>query len=206
MKVNVLNFENEAVGEVNLSEAVFGGAVRRDILTRMVNYQLAKRRAGTHKVKGRSEVARTGAKSVSQKGSGGARHHAKSANIFVGGGRAFGPTPRSYAFKLPKKVRALALKSALSSKMAEGNLVIVEQVESATGKTSDLSKKFQLMGLTSALIIAGDEVQTNFDLAARNIKNVDVLPAAGINVYDILRREKLVLSKEALEKIEERLQ
>ena len=205
MKAKVINFENKAAGDITLAETVFGLPVRRDILARMVNYQLAKRRSGTSKVLGRSEVALTGAKSVAQKGSGGARHHARSANIFVGGGRAFGPTPRSYAHKLPKKVRALALKTALSSKATEGKLVIVDDVLLDTNKTKDLRVKLDAMGLTSALIITGTEVNNNFDLAARNIIKIDVLPVQGANVYDILRRETLVLSKSAVESLEARL-
>ncbi len=204
MKTQVVNFENEKAGTMTLSDAVFGVPVRADILTRMVNYQLAKRRAGTHKVKGRSEVALTGRKTVSQKGSGGARHHARSANIFVGGGRAFGPKPRSHATKLPKKVRALALKTALSAKAADGKLVIVDDVKADSPKTKPLAQKLHSMGLHSALIITGAEVDTNFGLAAQNIIKVDVLPVQGANVYDILRRDTLVLSKSAVQALEAR--
>ena len=205
MKAKVITFENKSAGDITLADSVFGLPVRRDILTRMVNYQLAKRRAGTHKVKGRSEVALTGKKSVSQKGSGGARHHARSANIFVGGGRAFGPTPRSYEHSLPKKVRALALKTALSSKLAEGKLVIVDDVKAEKANTKDLSKQLQEMNFSSALIVGGNEIDKNFELAARNIIKIDVLPVQGANVYDILRRDTLVLSKSAVETLEARL-
>ncbi|MGB1360843.1 MAG: 50S ribosomal protein L4 [Alphaproteobacteria bacterium] len=205
MKAKVITFENKSAGDITLADSVFALPVRRDILTRMVNYQLAKRRAGTHKVKGRSEVALTGKKSVSQKGSGGARHHARSANIFVGGGRAFGPTPRSYAHSLPKKVRALALKTALSAKAAEGKLVIVDDIKLSKANTSDLAKKLKAMKIESALIVGGNELDKNFELAAGNIIKIDVLPVQGANVYDILRRDTLVLSKSAVETLEARL-
>ena len=205
MKAKVITFENKSAGDITLADSVFGLPVRRDILTRMVNYQLAKRRAGTHKVKGRSEVALTGKKSVSQKGSGGARHHARSANIFVGGGRAFGPTPRSYAHSLPKKVRALALKTALSTKFAEGKLVIVDDVKAEKANTKDKLKQLQEMNLSSALVVGGNEIDKNFELAARNIIKIDVLPVQGANVYDILRRDTLILSKSAVETLEARL-
>lgn len=205
MKAKVITFENKSAGDITLADSVFGLPVRRDILTRMVNYQLAKRRSGTHKVKGRSEIALTGKKCVSQKGSGGARHHARSANIFVGGGRAFGPTPRSYEHSLPKKVRALALKTALSSKLAEGKLVIVDDVKAEKANTKDLSKQLQEMNFSSALIVGGNEIDKNFELAARNIIKIDVLPVQGANVYDILRRDTLVLSKSAVETLEARL-
>ncbi len=204
MKQQVVNFENKKAGTITLSDSVFGLPIRADILTRMVNYQLAKRRAGTHKVKRRSEVHMTGRKMVSQKGSGGARHHARSANIFVGGGRAFGPTPRSHATKLPKKVRALALKTALSAKVADGKLVIVDDVKMDSPKTKALAQKLDTMGLRSALIVTGSEVDANFGLAARNIIKVDVLPVQGANVYDILRRDTLVLSKSAVKILEAR--
>ncbi len=205
MKAKVITFENKSAGDITLADSVFGLPVRRDILTRMVNYQLAKRRSGTHKVKGRSEIALTGKKCVAQKGSGGARHHARSANIFVGGGRAFGPTPRSYEHSLPKKVRALALKTALSSKLAEGKLVIVDDVKAEKANTKDLSKQLQEMNFSSALIVGGNEIDKNFELAARNIIKIDVLPVQGANVYDILRRDTLVLSKSAVETLEARL-
>lgn len=204
MKTKVVDFENKKAGDITLSDSVFGLPVRGDILARMVKYQLAKRRAGTHKVKGRSEIALTGRKTVSQKGSGGARHHARSANIFVGGGRAFGPTPRSHAIKLPKKVRALALKTALSAKAAGGKLVIVDEVVADSPKTKPLAEKLEKMGITSALIVTGSEVDVNFGLASRNIIKVDVLPVQGANVYDILRRDTLVLSKSAVKALEAR--
>lgn len=206
MKTQVVTFADakKKAGDITLDKSIFGVPVRADILTRMVNYQLAKRRAGTHKVKGRSEVNMTGKKMVSQKGSGGARHHARSANIFVGGGRAFGPTPRSYAHKLPKKVRALALKTALSAKMADGKLIIVDDVKAKSPKTKALATQLDAMGLKSALIITGSEVDMNFELAVRNIIKIDVLPVQGLNVYDILRRDTLVLSKSAVEALEAR--
>ena len=171
----------------------------------MVNYQLAKRRSGTSKVKGRSEIALTGRKMVAQKGSGGARHHARSANIFIGGGRAFGPTPKDHSHKLPKKVRALALKTALSVKAKEGKLVIVDDLKAKSGNTKDLIKQLSAMKLDSALIVGGNELDKNFELAARNIVKIDVLPVQGANVYDILRRDTLVLTKSAVETLEARL-
>ncbi len=205
MKAKVKTLENKAAGDITLSDAIFSLPPRRDLLARMVNYQLAKRRSGTHKVKGRSEIALTGAKTVAQKGSGGARHHARSANIFVGGGRAFGPKPRDHSHKLPKKVRALALKTALSSKVKDGKLMIVDDLAIKSNKTKDLQAKFKTMGLSSALIIGGEKLDKNFELAARNIIKIDVLSTDGINVYDILRRDVLVLSKQAVETLEARL-
>lgn len=204
MKTDVLTLEAKSSGSVELNDAVFGLEPRADLLQRMVNYQLAKRQAGTHKTKGRSEVAGTTKKFGRQKGGGSARHGNRKSNIFVGGGKAHGPVVRSHAIDLPKKVRALALKHALSSKVKSEQLVVIEDAKSGEAKTSELRSKFAKLGWASALIIDGAEVDVNFARAARNIPQIDVLPIQGINVYDILRRDKLVLTKAALASLEER--
>ena len=204
MKIAVTTLAAAKAGTVDLSDEVFGLEPRADILHRMVNYQLAKRQAGTHKTKGRSEISLTGKKFVKQKGSGGARHGDRKAPQFRGGGKAFGPVVRSHAIDLPKKVRALALKLALSSKVKSDNLIILEDTKVSAPKTKALKDAFAKLGLKSVLFIDGAEVNENFALAARNIPNVDVLPVQGINVYDILRREKLVLTKAAVESLEAR--
>lgn len=206
MELQVTTLDGKSAGKVTLDEAVFGLEPRADLIQRMVRYQLLKRMAGTHDVKNRAEVALTGKKSVRQKGSGGARHGSRRANIFRGGGRAFGPTPRSHAIDLPKKVRALALKHALSAKAQAGELVILDKAFADVPKTSALREVFGKLGFNNALIIGGNELDTNFALAARNIPQIDVLPAQGINVYDILRREKLVLTRDALAALEGRFQ
>ena len=202
MDVNVTTLDGKASGKISLSEAVFGLEPRADILQRMVRYQLAKRRAGTHDVKNRGEVSRTGAKMYKQKGTGRARHSTAKAPQFRGGGRAFGPTPRDHAFDLPKKVRALALKHALSAKRASDQLIVVDDLAAKDAKTSAMAGMLKKLGLENALFIGGVEVDNNFALATRNIPNLDVLPVQGINVYEILRREKLVLSKAAVEALE----
>lgn len=204
MKIDVTTLAAAKAGSIDLSDEVFGLEPRADILHRMVSYQLAKRQAGTHKTKGRSEISLTGKKFVKQKGSGGARHGDRKAPQFRGGGKAFGPVVRSHAIDLPKKVRALALKLALSSKVKSENLIILEDTQVAAPKTKALKETFAKLGLKSVLFIDGAEVNENFALAARNIPNVDVLPVQGINVYDILRREKLVLTKAAVESLEAR--
>jgi len=204
-KLDVITLDNGKAGSVDLSDAVFGiEDIRSDILSRVVNWQLAKRRAGTHKVQTRNENSRTGKKMYKQKGSGGARHGSRRAPQFVGGSRAFGPVVRSHAFDLPKKVRALGLRHALSSKLKSGSLIILDQAALEAPKTAALRAQFEALGLKNALFIAGPEVDANFALASRNIPNIDVLPNAGLNVYDILRREKLVLTKAAVEAIEAR--
>jgi large subunit ribosomal protein L4 len=205
MKADVKTLEAKASGSVDLSEDVFGVEARADILQRMVNYQLAKRQAGTHKTKPRGEIAGTTKKFGRQKGGGGARHGNRKSNIFIGGGKAHGPVVRSHAIDLPKKVRRLALKMALSSKSASEQLLVLEDAKSKDGKTGGLRKQLDKLGINNALIIDGAELDENFARAARNIAHIDVLPAQGINVYDILRRDKLVLTKAALESIEERL-
>ena len=203
MKLSVINLDGKAAGDVELSDVVFGITdIRGDILARYVNWQLAKRRAGTHKVQTRNENSRTGKKMYKQKGTGGARHGSRRAPQFVGGSRAFGPVVRDHGFSLPKKVRALALRHALSSKAKSGDLVVVDSLALKDAKTAGLRETFGKLGWTKTLIIAGPEVDTNFGLAARNIPLVDVLPNAGLNVYDILRAQKLVLTKAAVDAIE----
>jgi large subunit ribosomal protein L4 len=204
MKIDVQTLEAKKAGSVDLTDEVFALEPRTDILHRMVAWQLAKRQAGTHKTKGRSEIALTGKKFVKQKGSGGARHGDRKAPQFRGGGKAFGPVVRSHAFDLPKKVRALALRHALSSKAKSDNLIVLDAAKLAEPKTKAAKDAFAKLGLTSVLVIDGAELDQNFALAARNLPKVDVLPVQGINVYDILRHEKLVLTKAALESLEAR--
>jgi large subunit ribosomal protein L4 len=204
MKLDVLKLDGTSAGSVELDEAIFGVAPRADILHRVVRYQLAKRRAGTHDTQNRGDVSRTHSKFGKQKGSGGARHGSRNAPIFRGGGVAHGPHPRDHSHSLNKKFRALGMKMALSAKVADGSLVILDQAAMDAPKTKALLDSFAKLGLTNALIIGGAEVDTNFKLAARNIPNVDVLPAAGLNVYDVLRRHKLVLSRDAIEAISAR--
>ena len=204
MKTKILNLDNKAAGDVELNDAIFGLEPRQDLIQRVVVWQLAKRRAGTHKVKNRAEIARTGKKSVAQKGSGGARHGSMRANLFRGGGRSFGPHPRDHAIDLPKKVRALALRHALSAKAKDGGIIVLDDIGAKDAKTKALTAQFEKLGLANALIIGGAEINENFGRAARNIPNIDVLPIQGINVYDILRRQKLVLTKAAVEALEAR--
>ncbi|MBV9994387.1 MAG: 50S ribosomal protein L4 [Caulobacteraceae bacterium] len=202
MKIDVLKLDGGKGGEVDLPDDIFGiDEIRPDLLQRCVTWQLAKRRAGTHKIQTRNEVSRTGKKMYRQKGTGGARHGSRRAAQFVGGAKAHGPVVRSHAIELPKKVRALALKHALSSKAKAGALVVLEAAALDAPKTAALRANFAKLGLTNALVIAGPEVDGAFRLAARNIPNVDVLPNAGLNVYDVLRRQTLVLTRAALEGI-----
>jgi len=204
MEFNVKTLEGKDAGQVSLSDAIFGLDPREDILARMVRYQLAKKQQGTHKTKSRSEIARTGAKMFKQKGTGRARHHSARAPQFRGGGRAHGPVVRSHEHDLPKKVRALALRHALSAKLKSEDLIVIDNLVASEAKTKALVGMFASLGLTNVLFIGGAELDSNFKLAAQNIPNVDVLPVQGINVYDILRRGKLVLSKAAVEALEER--
>jgi large subunit ribosomal protein L4 len=204
MKLDITTLEGKSAGSVDLNETIFGLDPRADLLARCVRWQLAKRQAGTHATKGRSDINRTTKKLYKQKGTGNARHGAASAPQFRGGGRAFGPVVRSHAHDLPKKVRALALRHALSSKVKDSSLIIIDDVKLADAKTKGLIERFGKMGLGSALIIGGVEIEANFQRAARNIPNIDVLPVQGINVYDILRREKLVLTKAAVDALEAR--
>ena len=203
MKAAVKTLDAGSAGEVELNDAIFGLEPRRDLIQRMVRYQLLKRRAGTHHVQDRSEVTVTGKKMYKQKGTGNARHGDKSVPLWRGGGKVFGPKPRSHAIELPKKVRALALRHALSAKAKAGQIPVIDKVES-DGKTKGLKERFGKLELTNALIIDGATIEPAFARAARNIPNIDVLPVQGINVYDILRRKNLVLTKAAVEALEAR--
>ena len=205
MKLSVKTLDNKSAGEIELSAEVFGLEPRADLLQRMVTYQLAKRRAGTHKTKGIGEIQGTTAKPFRQKGTGRARSGSLRASQYRGGATTFGPVVRSHAVDMPKKVRKLALKHALSAKAASGELMVVDAADVKSHKTKDLAAKLDKLGITSALFVDGDEVSQQFDLAARNLPTVDVLPEAGANVYDILRRDTLVLTKAAVAKLEERL-
>lgn len=205
MKCDVINLENKKVGDIELDDAVFGAPVRGDLLARMVQYQLANRRAGTHKAKQRQEVAGTSKKPFKQKGTGRARQGSMRGPHMRGGGVVFGPVVRSHAQDLPKKVRKLALKTALSAKQAEGQLVILDEAVLGEAKTRDLAKRFGALGWTSALVVDGAELDVNFARAARNIVGIDVLPSQGANVHDILRRDKLVLTRKAVDTLVERL-
>ena len=206
MKLDVITLGGDKkAGSIELSDAIFGiEEIRADILQRCVVWQLAKRRAGTHKIKTRNEVSRTGKKMYKQKGTGGARHGSRKASQFVGGAKTHGPVNRSHEFALPKKVRALALRHALSSKAKGGQLIVVESLTADSPKTAALKANFEKHGLAKALFIAGPEVDANIKLAARNIPHVDVLPNAGLNVYDVLRAHTLVLTRAAVEAIEAR--
>ncbi|WP_375458191.1 50S ribosomal protein L4 [uncultured Enterovirga sp.] len=204
MKLDLQSFGGEASGSVELADEIYGLEPRADILARMVRWQLAKRRAGTHAVKNRAEIWRTGKKLYKQKGSGNARHGSARVPQFRGGGRAFGPQVRSHEHDLPKKVRALALRHALSTKAKSQTLIVVDDATLAEPRTAALKERFGVMGLANALIISGAEVDTNFGLAARNLPNIDVLPVQGINVYDILRRDTLVLTRAAVNALEAR--
>jgi large subunit ribosomal protein L4 len=205
MKSKVLTLDNKAAGDIDLDDAVFGADVRKDILARMVNYQLAKRRAGTHKAKSRGEVQGTTKKAYKQKGTGRARHGSLRVVQYRGGGVVFGPVVRDHGHSLTKKVRKLAMKSALSAKQADGKLVILDEVKLGDGKTKALLEKLGKLGLSSALIVGGAEIDSNFARAAQNIAMIDVLPIQGANVYDILRRDTLVLTREAVQTLEARL-
>ena len=204
MELNVKTLEGKDAGKVSLSDAIFGLEPREDIIARVIRWQLAKKRQGTHKAKGRAEVWRTGAKMYKQKGTGRARHHSARAPQFRGGGKAHGPVVRSHEHDLPKKVRALGLRLALSAKFKAEDVIILDSLVAADAKTKVLAGAFETLGLTNALFIGGAELDSNFKLAAANIPNIYVLPVQGINVYDILRRGKLVLSKAAVEALEER--
>lgn len=204
MKADVLTLDAKKAGSIDLDEGLFGLPERSDILSRVVHWQLAKRRAGTQSVKQRTQVSGTTKKWGKQKGGGSARHGSRKSGIFIGGGKTHGAQPRSYAYSLPKKIRALGLKAALSAKQAGGKLIIVEDLAVNEAKTKALAEKFAKLGLKSALFI-DNEVNENFMLAARNIPQIDVLPVVGANVYDILRRDTLVLTKAAIDGLTERL-
>jgi len=204
MQIDVRTLDAGASGTVELDEEIFGLEPRTDILHRMVRYQTLKRMAGTHHAQDRSQVTVTGKKFVRQKGSGGARHANKAAPQFRGGGKAHGPKPRSHAIGLPKKVRALALRHALSAKVKSGELLVLDSTAHHSGKTKDLKAQFAKLELDNVLVVGGQEMAPEFERAARNIPNVDVLPVQGINVYDILRRHKLVLTTDAIAALEAR--
>lgn len=204
MKADVIKFDAGKAGSIDLDDEIFGLEPRKDILHRCVVYQLAKRQQGTHHAQERNEVRGTGKKMYRQKGTGGARHGDKKANIFRGGGKAHGPRPRSHAIGLPKKVRRLALKHALSAKKADGSLIILEDAKVKEAKTKSVIDAFAKLDLSNALIVDA-QIDENLGLAARNIPGVDLLPVVGANVYDILRKDKLVLTKAAVEGLEARL-
>jgi large subunit ribosomal protein L4 len=204
MKAAVHTLDAGNAGEIDLKDEIFGLEPRQDLLHRMVRYQQLKRMAGTHHVQDRSEVNVTGKKMYKQKGTGGARHGDKSVPQWRGGGKAFGPKPRSHAIDMTKKVRALALRHALSAKAKAGEIIVLDKASSTDGKTKGLVERFGKLSLNNALIIDGAELEPSFARAARNIPHIDVLPVQGINVYDILRRQKLVLTKAAIAALEAR--
>ncbi|HUO91523.1 MAG TPA: 50S ribosomal protein L4 [Rhizomicrobium sp.] len=204
MKTKVLNLDAKATGEIELNDSIFGLEPRQDLLQRVVVWQLAKRRAGTHKVLTRGEINRTKKKLYKQKGTGQARHGARSAPLFVGGAKAMGPVQHSHEFDLPKKVKALGLRHALSTKAKDGAIVVLDEAKVDAVKTKALAKRFGKLGVESVLVVDG-EFDKNFALSARNLAHVALLPASGLNVYDILKRDKLVLTTAAVKLIEERL-
>ncbi len=204
MDLTIKTFEGAEAGKLNVSDLIFGLDPREDILQRVVRWQLARRQQGTHQSQTRADVTRTGAKMYKQKGTGRARHSSARVPQFRGGGKAHGPVVRSHAHELPKKVRALGLRHALSAKLKSDNLIVVDELNLKDAKTKLLTASFAKLGLKDALLIGGSELDVNFSRAASNIANVDVLPVQGINVYDILRRSKLVLSRAAVEALEER--
>ena len=204
MELSMTTLAGEAAGTVTLSDEIFGLEPRADILQRVVRWQLARKQQGTHQAKGRADITRTGAKMYKQKGTGRARHSSARAPQFRGGGKAHGPVVRSHEHDLPKKVRTLGLKHALSAKAKASSLIVVDELTLSEAKTKALVANFAKLGLTNALMIGGAELDQNFKRAAANIPNIDVLPVQGINVYDILRRGTLVLSKAAVEALEER--
>ncbi|MFO1186428.1 MAG: 50S ribosomal protein L4 [Alphaproteobacteria bacterium] len=205
MKADVITLSGDKAGTIDLKDEIYGLEVRGDLLHRMVTYQLAKRRSGTHRAKERNEVSGSTRKIVRQKGSGGARHGNRKAPQFRGGGKAHGPKVRSHAFDMNKKVRKLALIHALSAKAKDEAILVLDAASLKDPKTKGLATAMTKLGLSNALIIDGPELDRNFQLAARNIPNIDVLPTEGINVYDILRRQTLVLTKSAVAQLEARL-
>lgn len=205
MKAPVVSLDHQQVGEVELNDAIFDTAVRADLMHRTVTWQLAKARQGTHKTKTRSENNRTKKKFGNQKGGGGARHGSRNAHIFIGGGQVHGPTPRDHGHSLQKKVRAAALRSALSAKQQAGELVVLDDAVLGSGRTKDLAVKVSKFEAKSVLFITGAEVDAGFARAAQNIVGIDVLPQQGANVYDILNHEKLVLTQAAVEALSGRL-
>jgi large subunit ribosomal protein L4 len=204
MKTKILNLDNKSAGDVELSDAIFGLEPRGDLIQRVVVWQLAKRRSGQHKILTRAEVNRTKKKMYKQKGTGQARHGARSAPLFVGGAKAMGPVAHSHEYDLPKKVKALGLRHALSAKAKDGAIVILDEAKSKDIKTSALARQFGKMKIGRALVVDG-EFDKNFQLSARNLSDVALLPVSGINVYDIMRSDKLVLTTAAVKAIEARL-
>ena len=204
MEVKVTSLDGKESGSVTLSDAIFGLEPRTDLIHRCVVWQLAKRRSGTHEVKNRADIHRTGKKMYRQKGTGSARHGSARVNLFRGGGRSFGPHTRSHEIGLPKKVRALALRHALSAKAKDGGILVIDTLAVKEGKTNALRGHFDKLGVVNALFIDGAEVALDVRNAARNIPNIDVLPVVGINVYDIMRRHKLVLTRAAVDALEAR--
>lgn len=204
MKIELKGLDSKSLGELDLPDEIFACTPRADILQRAVVSQLASKRAGTHKSKGRGEITGSTKKIMAQKGSGGARHGTRKVNIFRGGGTAHGPRPRDYSYRLPKKVRVLALRLALSDRALGKNLLVLDKAQSTDGKTKTLAVQLKNLNLASALIVDSD-FQKEFALSARNIPNVNLLPSEGLNVYDIMRHDTLVLTKAAVDKIEERL-
>lgn len=202
MKLDIITLDGKKGGSVELSADIFGLEVRKDLLHRAVLWQQARWRSGQASTLGRSEISATKKKFYRQKGTGGARHGAKSANIFRGGGVVFGPSPRSFAFDMPKKVRALALKTALSAKAANGDIVVIDEATATSHKTSSMRTSLGKLDLTSALFVV-DSVNDNFDKATRNIPHISVVPTEGINVFNILKAKKLVITKTALPMVEE---
>ncbi len=205
MKAEVKTLENKAAGDITLNKEIFGAEVRSDIIHRMVNYQLAKRRSGNHKVKQRHEISGTGKKPWAQKGTGRARAGDLKRNIDRGGATVFGPVVRSHAVSMPKKLRKLALKSALSAKAADGKLIILDDVKAKTHKTKPMAEALAKFGVDSALIVGGAEIDVNFARATANLPRIDVLPSQGANVYDIIRRDVLILTKDAVNDLTEKL-
>jgi large subunit ribosomal protein L4 len=203
VKTKVLNLDNKSAGDVELKDDIFGLEPRADLIQRVVVWQLAKRRAGTHKILTRGEINRTKKKVYKQKGTGQARHGARSAPLYVGGAKAMGPVNHSHEFDLPKKVKALGLRHALSSKAKDGNIVVIDEAKTKEAKTGDLARRFGEMGVSNVLVVDG-EFDKNFHLSARNLRHVSLLPVVGLNVYDIMKSEKLMLTKAALTAIEER--
>jgi large subunit ribosomal protein L4 len=204
VKAKVLNLGSGKAGDIELNDAIFGLEPRADLIQRVVVWQLAKRRSGQHKVLTRGEINRTKKKVYKQKGTGQARHGARSAPLFVGGAKAMGPVAHSHEFDLPKKVRALGLRHALSSKAKDGGLVVISEATAPAIKTKELAERFGKHGIAHALIVDG-EFDKNFQMSARNLSHIELLPAKGLNVYDIMRRNKLVLTEAAVKMIEERL-
>ena len=205
MKQDILSLENKNVGSIELNDSIYGLEVRADVLQRVVTWQLARWQSGNHATKGRSNVALTPSKPFRQKGSGSARQGSRKGAQFRKGGVVFGPVVRDHSFDLTKKFRKLGLKTALSAKAKEGNLIVIDEAKLSAPKTKDLQAKLTACGLTNCLIIDGKEVDVNFALASRNIAGVDILPTIGANVYDILKKDKLVLTKDAVSCLEERL-